>query len=266
MKDLENLHTIVSLEARTDTGGVFDKFTSNLITLLDKLGLYRDNLEDVNVVAFRSSQGPKLKVTDYMALHGRTVYRPISMADGVSLHEYAKAIADAADIEKDVVKRIIRPFIAWIGDMLTNPHMLEKLSHPSFDFGDYEKAKKLLDKVFDPALTQPTDTFGNLYSNMKDWKAVAKFADETSELLRTKNNMKDLMGAVQESQELAKKLAERIEEDPVTYNVSKASRNLLAEISWMVAKELELYATIVSMNNGLISALENTAERINDSE
>lgn len=266
MKNLENLHAIVSLEARADTDGVFTKFSNNLINLLEKLGLYRGNFKDVNIVAFRGNRAPKLAVTDYMGLHGRTVYRPISMAEGVKMHDYTKAVYDAAVIEQDVIKRIVRPFTAWIGDMLTNPHMLEKLSQPNFDFKDYEEAKAKLEKVFDAKLSQPTDNFGNLYGNMKDWSATAKIAGETSELLRTKNNLKDFLEAVEESQDLAKKLAERIEEDPVTYNISKASRTILAEISWMVAKELELYGTIVSMNNGIISAIENTAERINDSE
>lgn len=267
---MKNTHTIyqkASLEARASAeNGFFGHFAKQMSSLLQKIGLFTDEVQTLAEEAHRKQPLKRadkaLPETSYTSLRKRTVYAPKRLAKKATMLELLNVLGDCLEAQEGIEKNVLNPWRGYIAGLLTNPKELARLNNlDKVNFTDLEKLHKKLDKVIDGDLDQPTREFGVVYRNMKEW---GQTCDRYNELIERFSHarLQRIAKEVKELQKLTIQLVERIEEESEVYKASPATLKTLAEGAYLMGMELEFYAMMTDQLNAVNGALDNTVQRI----
>lgn len=262
---INQLYQRVSLEARADTNDQ-SIFGTQFGRLVEGLKNHATGLVGNNVFGFNSNLGNINTNEDYMNIRNVSVYRPMHLAARAKMIDYVKAVKANFEAQRDIEVRILAPWRGMLANFLTNPNTLSNIYDPAdlkngklIKFTDLDKLKANLKKVHTASKTQPTETFGNLYSNVKEWGEVTKTTGKLNEEV-VRLNFEGIVRQIDELYDMAGRLAENIGSGDERYQSSKSALALLADASFMVAQELEFLGATGTMLDSLSGSIASTVE------
>lgn len=240
---------------RTKLPEYFNKVTGFVGGLLPDSDLQLDLLNDRKHYEL-SKKG------DYMTLRRYPVMVPKGLA--VSYLKHLKTLSKAQDAVDGLITETLQPFEKHLATLLSNPDTLMS-----------QRESKIIDKVVTHDIDALRDTiakdfsrdgaekrkYGDLIGRQGDWPQVAgEFNDLVERLARVPR--KEVLALVELITEHLDKLLQRMETDPETYQATGISISELAKVSFVMAQEVEFYATHSFMLEQLQVSIEAAGELV----
>jgi F0F1-type ATP synthase delta subunit len=246
--------------------GSFDSLRQKLPDFFGKLTGFVNGLlpnQELQLDMFNQRKYAELaKKGDYMTLRRRNVIVPKGLQ--VSYLKHLESLNRNQDAIDTLITEILSPFEKHLGTLLSNPETLKS-----------QRESKIIDKVVvhdvaglrsemakdfnkDSAERRP---YGTVIGRQSDWpKITLEFNDLVERMARI--SRKEVLSYVELISEHLEKLIQRMETDPETYESNGLKVSELAKISFVMAEEVEFYATQAFMVEQLQVSIEAAAELV----
>jgi hypothetical protein len=262
---LEEATLVLSTEA-INLRGSFDSLREKLPGFFDKLTGFVNGLlpnEELQLDLFNQRKYAKLsKKGDYMTLRRRNVMVPKGLQ--VSYLKHLTSLNRNQDALDELLTETLRPFERHLATLLSNPETLKS-----------QRDSKIIDKVvthdIESLRTEMAKDFnkdsaerrsyGDLVGRQSDWPKIAgEFNDLVERMARI--SRKEVLSLVETISGHLNKLIERMETDPETYEASGLKISELAKVSFVMAEEVEFYATQAFMVEQLQASIEAASDLV----
>lgn len=262
---LEEATLAMSIEA-INLRGSFDSLRQKLPGFFGKLTDFTNGLlpnTELQLDMFNQRKYAELaKKGDYMVLRRRNVMVPKGLQ--VSYLKHLETLNRNQDAIDYLITETLRPFERHLGTLLSNPDTLKS-----------QRESKIIDKVVihdiaalrtemakdfnkDSAERRP---YGAVIGRQSDWpKITLEFNDLIERAARV--SRKEVLSLVELISEHLDKLIQRMETDPETYEATGLKISELAKVSFVMAEEVEFYATQAFMIEQLQASIEASAELV----
>lgn len=257
-------YQIISLEARggRDSLDLFHerlpKFIANVKDFLSStLGRLAPRPDLVKLSPMQKA----LEQVGYSRATSLKVYTPTGL--DVTYVEYLDALEQSQDAIDSLEKGLLLPFSKWISLLLSEPKELSSLRPNNIPkgvtFSDIDGIKRRIGECFDNRKGKSEQSFGDVFSRLKDVELTERKTNGIIERL-AKVNRRDLASQVEALSSLISKLVRRIEEEEEGYSLSNQTIQQLSNLVYQVAVEVEHYSVYVHSVEALTNALNDTNE------
>jgi hypothetical protein len=240
--------------------GSFDYLRQKLPAYFSKVTEFVSNsLSDVDVeldLLNESKHYQLSKKSNYMLLRRTPVMVPKGLATTYLKH--LSTLNKAQDAVDGLIQETLEPFEKHLAVLLTDPSTLQSQRESKIVdkvvTHDIESIRDLIAKDFsrDGAERRP---YGDLITRQAEWPKIAsEYNDLVERLARVPR--KTVLDLVKTISEHLDKLLQRMESDPETYAASGVSISELAKVSFVMAQEVEFYATHTFMIEQLQASIE----------
>lgn len=234
------------------------KFVSNLRTVFER----RDDLTtDLGKVPSYRLVRSKVEKTSYASLRETKVYVPAGLT--VNYLTYMKVLDPAIEINELLLKDILNPFSRWLAEALTDPEKLKRVSAASSvrDFAphDVDGSLEALGECFEKGSNANHIPFKQVFARNTDVKeAFEKAENQTSRFIAI--DRKVILRKVDEISDNLEVLIQRIEEEDPDYQIAPRVMDLLSQMSYTLAQEVEFYGSMAFQLTQLTTSLNDTAK------
>lgn len=172
-----------------------------------------------------------------------------------NLYQYTKELADIVTTYYDsFVAEMIDPFDIYISKLINQPMLLDSLTYKhNVKQQDIDKYRKRLAKYF-TGKGHGYLELSDIYDRLKDVDDIVRPATDIVKLSE-RERVKNVKQKVDELNEKINVLIEMLEDKTGNYNVKPKTLTTLSELVFQLAKQVEFYAVLNGMINGLIGAL-----------
>lgn len=269
LTQLENQKNIISMEALTPS--------QTLSALTDRLPGFVSDVKQFLKDLFSTDQEPaynffdtkkiptEIRKVNYTSLMPLRVYVPAGLK--VTYLEYIAAMEQAQAVVDVLVKETLQPFNRWLAIQLGNPSNLAQLRSDrdisGFKLHDIEAVKKAIAVCFDPGSVETETTFGKVFKRAGDWHAAAEqLNDLNNRLIRIDRSVvSDLTDSIAVNLDV---LLRRIDENPEEYKLSGNTLNVIAQMSYNMARECEFYSVYYYQLRALFQAFEDSEKKVGE--
>lgn len=262
-KDITLEYQTITLEARNgnDASETFRERLPGFVTSVKDfigglLGRNATRPELVNLEAMQKA----LEGYNYAKASNIKVFVPTGLE--CTYAEYLEVLEmsqDAADRLKD---GLLVPFNEWVNDMLSSPEELGSVRPAkmprSMTFNSIDDIKEAHASCFDQSNALSERSFGDAFSRIKD---VGDVEDATNDLVERLASIdrSDLAAATQTLSGSLSHLTKRIEEND-DYSVSPRTTQVLADLIYRTAVEVEHFSVYAHSMEALVNSLKDTNE------
>lgn len=202
------------------------------------------------------------KKGDYMSLRRYPVMVPKGL--NTTYLKHLGTLSVAQDAIDGLIQETLAPFEKHLAVLLTNPETLQSQRESKIVdkviTHDIESVRALIAKDFsrDGAERRP---YGSLIGRQSEWVPIARDYNNLVERL-ARISRKEVLALVELISEHLNKLLQRMESDPETYAATGVTIAELAKVSFVMAQEVEFYATHSYMMEQLQVSIEAAEEVI----
>lgn len=188
----------------------------------------------------------QLPETSYNKL--RSLPYPIPAGLRTDYLTYSLKLYDGVKLMADLQSSVLEPYTAWVRRKLGDPKSLASVT------GAFEIDKNLV-KSLDAAVAaidecvqkngriEATREYGQSIQRNADWRQVADLIDEMNSLF-SETKQKAIISTVDTLNDSLDRLFQRIEQYPEEYQASGATVRAIAQATFEVARQVELYALL----------------------
>lgn len=203
----------------------------------------------------------ELERTSYASLRETKVYVPTGLSVGYKT--YLAVLEPCVKVNQGLLPRVLSPFSRWLGELINDPTKLEKLSNTSSirDFEPHNLDTHLseLGECFEKGKNVNKVPFKQAFSRNADVKEVlAKAEDLTGQFIGI--DRKAVIKKVDEIADNLEVLIGYLEDDDT--KVGSEVEQLLSQVAYTVAREVEFYGVMAYHLTQLTTALKDTTDAI----
>ncbi len=202
----------------------------------------------------------QLNTYKYVDLSELIIYRPIGLKV-----PYIELINALEAVQSDVLtidERILTPYSKWCGEIINSPKKIERITiNQQFEFINSDNYNKVLDKLFDPDDTRDRVNYGSLF---KSNKQVIDSMVMLNDVVERQNDLpaKKLLNMVQTSAMRTEILTQRCSDKNISGICSTASKKIIADVLYDIAKEITLYSRLSFLIISTANALSESIDKI----
>lgn len=240
---------------------------TNISKFIDSLQAYfadtDDLASDIGRVPHYGKVRRSLEKTSYASMRETKVFIPAGL--NVQYKTYLAVLEPSIKINEGLMENLLNPFSRWLADNVNNPEQLKRISHSStikdFEPHNLDSALEELGECFDRGGNQNRIPFKDAFSRNGDVKEVLEETERlTSRFIAIPRDQ--VRRKVDEISDNLDILIERIKEEDPDYEVGEEVEQLMAQMAYTVAREVEFYGTMAYQLTQLTTALQDTVKQI----
>ena len=210
-----------------------------------------------NLVDIKSTSSYLLKA-NYVQLSPVSAFVPPGLT--ATYLEYISVMESCVDIVERIDHDVLQPFNTWIAVLLTNPNALNSLRAttdiPGLQWHDLAATRKAIKECFNnSAITEIA--YGKVVKRNTDFVEAAKRVNGLTERV-SKIDRVHIMSAIESIVTGINRLIENVRSNPEQYQVSGATLDVLAKLTYRAAEEIEYYSVIAYQLQSLTVAINDT--------
>lgn len=230
------------------------KFSSTLTTTDDLKPLSSDQKKFVKLVDH----------TPYASMTGIKAYVPEGMHS--TYLDYMKTLVKLVDHIKTVEKDTLDPYLFYLGQFISNKDTAASIHNdgPMFKKQDKVRQDLYLEVAhhFTKSSHEAQTTLGQVIHRNNDWTVTFKELQKLIDGIESVNR-RSLQAKINQGCDYVKVIVDQYSKD-ATSNVSKQAAQKLADYTYSVAKELEMYADVHYRILALRGSIDNTMQTITE--
>lgn len=234
------------------------------VTNLRDVFTHREDLSaDLGKVPHFRTVRRKVEKVSYASLRETRIFVPAGLT--VSYPTYLKVLDPAIEITEGLMPNILAPFSRWLAEALNNPEKFQKLSNASsvrdFKPHDVDSALEALGECFEKGNNATRVMFKDAFARNADVKEVFESAEQlTSRFIAI--DRKVVLAKVDEISDNLERLITRVNEEDPDYQIAPKVMELLSQMSYTLAQEVEFYGAVAYQLTQLTTALNDTADTL----
>lgn len=236
--------------------------------LLDRAYRFKTKITEMLKLVFKDEQPifKKVSYRDYQRVLEKTSYPLIGdihifVPPGMSTDylTYTKTLAGVQKEFLPVFMDNLRNYEVLVAKLLTNPELLTKLNTSDVTDGNVDKHIETINKVYSADNTEEMLAYKKVIKRNKDWEAVILAHDEGLDNFRP-YPINEVHTRIKDVSETANTLSDYLHSDE--YPVNALTVKLLADNSYEIARQVELFALLYTKQAKLGVALADNVNRL----
>lgn len=229
---------------------------------------FKKTLASLNFLGFR----PDGKAMAFVKSKNYSEIReiPINIPQGLDVPfiQYCPTIEKLLVLAEDIDNKVLSPAIAFIGEYLSNPELLNSvngntsLRNVNFREKQIAEVKQEVNRAIKDSKTEPMGRYGDYFERNDDYVKVQVFTNAFGKRLDNLTDPANIADLVDELVKRIELLQLRIESEPETYKMAKGVAGHIANVVYAVAKEVEFYAASRTMITIFINTMKTNNEML----
>lgn len=206
-----------------------------------------------------SPVGRYLSKVPYTDVRKLTAFTPVGFEG--SMVKYVSVLQGQLDYYISINEKVLVPAKEYLARCITNPQVLGGATAPNFTAETVDRFAKEVGEYYGNNIATDIQPFGNVYKSNTEYldahvKAILlnESVDKIPEMIAVRANVKELV-------DLFDKLIIKITASPDVYKVNGVNAKGLIDLSYALARTVEMYSVYISYVNTVLVSMKNTEDK-----
>lgn len=206
-----------------------------------------------------SPVGRYLSKVPYTDVRKLTAFTPVGFEG--SMVGYVEVLQSQLDYYVSINEKVLIPAKQYLARCVTNPQALGGATAPTFTAETVDRFANEVSQYFGNNIATNIQPFGNVYKSNTEYldahvKAILlnESVDKIPEMRAVRENVKGLV-------ELFDKLIIKISAAPDVYKVNGVNAKGLTDLSYALARTVEMYSVYISYVNTILASMKQTEDK-----